>query len=451
MLRLPLVGPFVVAASGGADSGAALVLLRAVAPRARIVACYVDHGLRPAASIARDLAAVKAQARFAQASVAVRRLTLGTTRHGSHGSPEERARVARYRALAAVARNAGAGVVVTGHQQDDLAETSLLALARGSGIDGVAAMRPLRVLAKGVRLARPLLWASKAQCASLLEALDVPTSYDETNDNRAIPRNALRTFVAQLERAMPGSTRAIARSAALLADDKALLDGLCAAAWRSARHDKEASLRAATLRRMPVALVRRVIRHALSTSGASLRYFSYEHCDAIALAIKQGRGGSYHAGSASVLLSAGKVIIEPLSASPAPHLAPIRVDLDVLPRDVVTPLGTATLRSATHNTSTATKRAPLVQHLDLGALRRTKVEIRLPQPGDTCIPAGRRRAVSLARFLGKSGVPRSHRVRTPILCAGGRIAAVLGIRVMEPFRPKGKSARLEVAWYPADS
>src|SRR5262252_6142559 len=71
-------GPVIVACSGGADSAAALVLLRRAASKARLVALYVNHQMRPAESIARDIAAVRAQARFAGASASVARVSIGS-------------------------------------------------------------------------------------------------------------------------------------------------------------------------------------------------------------------------------------------------------------------------------------------------------------------------------------------------------------------------------------
>jgi tRNA(Ile)-lysidine synthase len=436
-----------VACSGGADSAAVLLLLRQVAPHAKLIACYVDHGIRPSQSIARDIAAVRAQARAARASVRVRRVTLAPK---TKGSPEERARSARYAALATVAKSCGARFVVTGHQQDDLAETSLLALIRGSGIDGVAAMRPMRTLDDGVALARPLLWATKSQCSELLRSLRLPVSDDETNADTRIPRNAVRAFADNLETAAPGALRGVARSAALLADDKILLDRMSAAAWQRSRIGESHDLMASALRSMPIALVRRVIRHALMRSSASLRDFSFEHCNAIAGAIKEKRGGRFHAGAATVVLSAGKLSIVRDNARPADAYPPVDIDLDSLPREVTTPRGRAQLKI---RRSIQKKKAARTasQFLDVSALRSAgKIEIRQPRQGDTCIPSGRSKPVSLARFLGKSGVPTSGRASVSLLCAGGRIAAVLGLRVMEPFKPKGNRPVLEVGWRATD-
>jgi tRNA(Ile)-lysidine synthase len=438
-------GPVVVAASGGADSAAALLLTRAVAPHARLVACYVDHGLRPRASIARDLEAVRAQARASRAEVIVCRLARARGRVAV-GSPEERARSARYRALEATASRLGAATVISGHQRDDLVETSLLALARGSGIDGIAALRPKRALSKTVALARPLLWATKAECMAFVRAQGLAFSNDETNDDVRIPRNAVRELLERLGRTMPQASRNIARSAALLADDRALLEGMSLAALRQARAQASGELSTAALRRLPVSLLRRVVRAAVA-SIAGLRDFSFVHCDAIARAIKLGRGGRYHAGPATVVLSSGKLIVEPKAQAQRQTASVIPVDLTRLPVTLVTLSGTAELKVARRRSS----RNGRALELDFDQLLMAgDVQLRAPRQGDTCIPSGRHRPVSLARFLAKAGVASTRRPNAAVLCAGGRIAAVLGVRVMEPFRAVAGKRVLQAAWRPAD-
>jgi hypothetical protein len=207
-------------------------------------------------------------------------------------------------------------------------------------------------------------------------------------------------------------------------------------------------LSVAALRRMPVALLRRVIRRAVAHSGYGLRDFTYEHCGAIANAIKQRRGGRYHAGGATVVLSAGTLAVRAQARPSVSSFAPVTIDLKRLPVVVSTPGGRASFRIGR---STPRVPAPGVQHLDVAALRTAgSLQIRLPRSGDTCVPTGRTKPVSLARFLAKAGVMRTERSGAALLCAGGRIAAVLGVRVMEPFKPKKLRAMLEVTWNPAD-
>ncbi len=105
-------------------------------------------------------------------------------------SLEAAARAERYRALVRVAREVGAPVIITGHHRDDVVETMLLALVRGSGLDGLAAMRAQRQLAPGIALLRPLLQYGKAQLREFVRASGVAVAGDETNADLRLRRNA---------------------------------------------------------------------------------------------------------------------------------------------------------------------------------------------------------------------------------------------------------------------
>src|SRR5947199_289960 len=148
-----------VAVSGGPDSTALLAALAELAPGhgLRLTAAHVDHGLRGVEGAAEADAVAALAARlgvpFVGQSVAV----------PAGPDLEARARRARYRALARVAAEVGAGRIVTGHTQDDQVETVLLRLLRGAGRRGLGAMRPARG-----RLLRPLLAATRADVRRFL-------------------------------------------------------------------------------------------------------------------------------------------------------------------------------------------------------------------------------------------------------------------------------------------
>lgn len=450
-LGLPRDGCIVVACSGGADSGAALLLTRRVAPGARLIACYVNHGLRPRTSIQRDIAAVRAQAAAAHAAV---RILRADVRRAAGDSPEERARTARYRVLAQAARRAGAATIVTGHQRDDLAETVVLSLVRGSGLDGIVGLGGRRSLEDDVQIVRPLLWAAKVQCRALLSALRVPWSEDETNADLRVPRNAVRRLVSELYERLPQAASGIPRSAALLAAEKEFLDALAARALDRAADPQGRGYIVARLRGLPSALLRRALRRAVMLAGGS-RGFSFAQCTAIERALRERRGGTFQAGDRVLSLSGGRLIVRSLRTLPSAPAA-VEVDAAKLPVRIVTPLGTLSLRAvravARHDRHPGPVGLGRTLFLDREALASAgHLTIRPPQPGDRCIPSGRRRPVSLARFLAKSGLARHERERAAVLCAGGRIAAVLGLRAMEPFAAHPRRRVLEAGWRQADT
>ncbi len=443
--------PVVVACSGGVDSAAALLLVRTARPRAQLIACYVDHGMRSPAATAGDRRAVRAQAATAGARVVCSRIprarSADAARRGA--SPEAALRSARYALLTACASDAGAAHVVAGHQRDDVAESALLALIRGSGVDGIAAMRPRRRLAPGIALLRPFLWASKDELAAYAASRGVPVAEDETNVHPRYRRNLVRAALAVLERAVPGTSKAIARSAAIAAEDAALLRSMAASSLDRAAEPGLGSLRAAALRPLPAPLVRHVLRLFVQRRCGSTRDFSYAQCVAVANAVRQGRGGSFPAGSSTIVLSGGRISVE----RPRDRVAQ-RAESAV----VRVPSRSARLRWSSGEVVLRWRRTPArderiavrdtgVVRLDgLRLPRGSRLTIRTPVTGDRFRPSGRSSAVSLARFLAKQRLSPHARAVVPLLCVDGDIAAVLGVRASADFAARPGAAVLEARW-----
>lgn len=427
-----------MAASGGYDSAAALLLAREAMPHDRLFAVYVDHGLRPRASIRADVAAVRTQARHVGATVVTRRISVPR-----RGSLEAQARAKRYAALADVARELGAHVIVTGHHRDDVVETMLLALMRGSGIDGMAALPRQRQLEPGIALLRPLLAYGKDELREFVRSAGVPAVEDETNADVSLRRNAVRALLRELELVAPGASRAMARSARMLRQDRVVLESLTATAWRRARADERSDdLSTRVLAALPPALLRRTIRYAVRRALGDLKDFHLAHCAAIAAAVRERRGGMFHAGAGRVELSAGRLSV--IAGAGKNARARERGTADRSDGSaIVVPAGNAvahdasgliTLRHAA--ASTAPKGAMLLEASSLPP--GTTLTLRAPREGDKCVPGGRTHRVPLARFLGKCGVPKHRRADVTLVCRDGEIVAALGVRVMEPYVPRGK-------------
>lgn len=210
-----------VALSGGPDSLGLTLLARdwAAARGGRVQALVVDHGLR--AGSAGD--ARRAAALAAAAGVPARILTLAPGAIGMTGI-EAGARAARYAALTDACRAAGILHLLTGHSLDDQAETVLIRLGRGSGVDGLAAMPPVRPEG-GIRLIRPVLGIRRASLAAVVAAAGLTPLHDPMNDDDRVQRVRLRAAAtaAALEGAGLDPAR-VARSAARAAAARAALD-----------------------------------------------------------------------------------------------------------------------------------------------------------------------------------------------------------------------------------
>ncbi|WP_249218903.1 tRNA lysidine(34) synthetase TilS [Loktanella sp. SALINAS62] len=177
-----------IAVSGGGDS---MALLHLTAAWARVYGVTVgvvtvDHGLRDASA---------AEARMVADECAILGLahkTLHWTWDGS-GNLQNAAREAR---MTAIGQWAKGRPVLFGHTRDDQAETLLMRLARGSGVDGLAAMQRLRN-ADGWQIVRPLLDVGRGELRHYLKVLNIPYVDDPSNDDPHYARVRMRHLIGQ--------------------------------------------------------------------------------------------------------------------------------------------------------------------------------------------------------------------------------------------------------------
>lgn len=278
-----------VAVSGGPDSVALLSALRAFASQRRLSLhlAHLDHMLRPEGVA--DAAWVQQLAADWQvpATVDARDVRRAAARLGR--GIEETARLLRYAFLAEVAGKVGADRLALAHHREDQAETLLLSLLRGAGLDGLRGMRPLAPFPLGASqlaelgalppkggpawpppLARPFLGLARQDLAVHLQALGLQARQDASNQDPAFRRNRLRLeILPQLQAFNPELIPALSRTAQALAGDADYLDQAADQAWRElAREEPRAVLldRPAFLALHP-ALQRRLLRRACSRLG----------------------------------------------------------------------------------------------------------------------------------------------------------------------------------------
>jgi tRNA(Ile)-lysidine synthase len=246
-----------VAVSGGADSLALLHALRVLSRPRRwdLAVLTVDHGLRPGS--AADAAFVADHAKSLGLPARVLALAPADLEAHQAAGREGAARAARYGALWPAADDLGCRWLATGHTLDDQAETVLLQLLRGTGPDGLAGMA-----VRSGRLLRPLLTARRAETRACCGAVGLPWREDPTNAEDGPLRNRVRhRLLPLLEELRPGATGALARTAALAADERDWLDPLVAEALAATAGAPQA------LAGLPVALARRVVREAARQAG----------------------------------------------------------------------------------------------------------------------------------------------------------------------------------------
>ena len=251
-----------VAFSGGLDSQVLLAAAAAVRDRLPGVlhAIHLDHGLHP------DSAAwaqrCRCRCRSLSVPFIVRRLGLGPRRGESL---EALARAARYRAFAEILDPGE--LLLTAHNQDDQAETLLLALLRGSGVRGLAAMPFVAPLGAGY-LVRPLLGTTRAALADYACAQSLDWIEDPSNRETAFDRNYLRHRVMPvLRERWPALSATFSRSASHCAEATDLGGQLAAQTLARLAGERPGTLDVAALKGLGRPLLKSVLRLWLDRAG----------------------------------------------------------------------------------------------------------------------------------------------------------------------------------------
>jgi tRNA(Ile)-lysidine synthase len=303
-----------VACSGGTDSLALAAATAFVAPRLGIPAglVTVDHRLQDGST-----EQAKAVADWA-GSVGFDPVLVETVEVSGPGGPEAAARDARYEALVRAAAVHRVGTVMLGHTLDDQAETVLLALVRGAGPRGLAAM-PVQREVDGVALLRPLLDVSRAQTAAACAALGLVPWHDPHNLDPSFTRVRARSLLANLSSTLgPAVVSNLARTASLIAADNAALDAL-AATFLAASSFRAASsppgLAAADLAALMPAVRTRVLREWARSLGAPGSALSHRHIAALDALITDWHGQGPVALPGGILVGRQNGVLRPGGAT----------------------------------------------------------------------------------------------------------------------------------------
>ena len=248
-----------IGVSGGRDSVVLLHWLYAQGYR-KLIVCHLDHGLRGRAG--------QADARFVERLATRLDLTLESHRAdvraqaaATRCSIETAARAARHEFFAEVSRRRRCATIFLGHQADDLAETFLFNLLRGSGSAGQSSLRAVsqqKIAGRVLTLVRPLLGVWRAEIDGYVSAHGLRFREDASNQSLEPTRNRLRhRLIPLLEKELGRNVReTLWRAARIAADEDVALENM------TPPHPLDA-------RGLPVALQRRAVRRWLRENAVA--------------------------------------------------------------------------------------------------------------------------------------------------------------------------------------
>ncbi len=424
----------VVACSGGGDSTA---LVRLLARLARplpltLTVCCVDHGLRGAIS-AEEAAFVEGVAAELGLPFRLCRLDPAALRRPGC-SLQAVAREARYAALEAVRGEVGAGWIATGHTADDVAETVVMNLLKGSA-------RPLGIAARRGRVVRPLLPFGHAELTGWLAAQGLAWREDASNRDLHYLRARVRHEVVPVLAAVnPALARVLGHTAELLGEEERYLDAQLAPHLdliEPVAGGVEVAV--AAVAALPLALRRRLLRTACHRIGL-VKELGFVHVEQVRTLLdgEAGAGEVHLPGGRVAARQYGRLYLG--SARPSPPVADFEVAV-AAGRAELPELGVAL---------ELTRQRPPGDALALdGRILEGRLVVRTPRPGDRLRPAGMGgRRKRLAALFVDAKLPAAERPRTPLLVADGEIVAVGTWRLAEGWVPAPDAERVWLRYTP---
>ena len=260
---LPPGSRVLCAVSGGADSVCLLGALYELREKLgfSLLAVHYNHNLRGEESL-RDENFVRelVKTRFPEVELHISGGDVAARARETGAGLEETAREMRYAFFNEVARNTGADRIATAHTADDNAETVLLHLARGTGLQGLTGISPIRG-----NLIRPLLTATRRDVEDFLSTKQLPHVEDSSNCDDYFARNRVRhQVIPVLEGLYPGFSRRVTENAAhLRADSQYLTQQAQLLTAHAAEAEDGLSIPASLLAQAPDPIAMRAVRKLL--------------------------------------------------------------------------------------------------------------------------------------------------------------------------------------------
>ncbi len=294
-------GPWCVALSGGVDSVALLLVLWNHWPERRdqLVALHFNHRLRGATSDTDE--------RFCRELCRALKVKciVGRWRGAKKDASEAESRAARHAFFAQEMKRRGSRVLWLAHQQDDVAESMLMRLARGSGTAGLAAPRPVQPTADGRFHLRPLLTIGKIGLAAVLRTAGVRWREDASNASPDHFRNRVRrTVIPQWQKAAGRD----ALAGAALARERLEEDDVALETWvdRAKLFKRPVVLDVQACQQVPRAVVRRAL-HRWLLAVRPRSDLSRQGFELLLAAVERGTNTRFSLGSGFAVVRGGRL------------------------------------------------------------------------------------------------------------------------------------------------
>ena len=283
-----------VGVSGGADSICLCLILKELSTQMKfsMEVIHVEHGIRGEAS-KRDALFVKQFCR--EQKLTYREFPVDVPAYAKkyHMGDEEAARKLRYDIFVKAAKEKAGTKIALAHHMEDNAETMLFQLARGSGLDGLCGMRPVRAGEDSEYYIRPLLEISREQIEQYLSARGQAFCTDATNEELVYSRNRIRhNILPQMQEINAQAVLHMNQTAQRLWELREYLEEETARALQAYRTKDGQQYRISVqgLQQLPKALRMRVLHEAVAETAQKRKDITGAHLEAVADLLEKQTG-----------------------------------------------------------------------------------------------------------------------------------------------------------------
>lgn len=439
--------PIVIAVSGGPDSLALLHILSSLFPTSKLVAVYVDHGLRPLETET-EIKLVRRAASTCSADFIKVPVDVRGEKEKKRCSLEEAARNLRYRTLEKIRSQFQAQAIAVGHTADDQAEEVLLRLIRGSGSTGLSGMN----LQRG-NIIRPLLRETKETLLNFLKAQNIPFCEDSSNTDRRFLRNRIRQdLLPKLESEYNRSIRqTLLQTASILEEEDGLLSELTEKGFQEMvlQKGEQLILNLSPFSQTHPAIQRRILEKICWQMASRPSFKKIESLQQLSTARKSSE---VHLAKGLRAIRQPGVILFHYPSHEKSYRGPALVKKHFSPLTIDGP-GKYPVPELHHEL--LIKESSLVPETgepnDLLLLDAATVNfpltLRSPRPGERFHPLGAPGQKKISSFLSDRKIPAMDRDNYPVLLDHNTIIAIIGLRIGHEYRITSKTREvLQLQW-----
>lgn len=433
-----------VGVSGGVDSVVLLDILVKLRPvyNLTIFVAHLNHGLRGKVADEDEAFVVNLAEKY-NVKVYTKKEDMLAYADANKISSEEAGRVLRYAFFDEIMQREKIQKIAIAHNKNDQAETILMRIMRGTGLDGIVGIKPVNG-----RIIRPLLFCSRAEIEAFESTEKLNHREDDTNKENIYTRNTIRNqLIPQLENLYnPNLVEGLSRMGQLLADDLEIIENQLEEILQKIafqRQEKMVSFNRKVFLDLSLGLKRRVLRHAIQSIQGDLVNIEEKHIHNMIQLISQGKTGK------EIHLTNGWIAKNNYDffeiSQPSEKYANYEFELEIGKKQSFGTFEIETFVEDKIKIDFYTKDI-FLKFFDYDRIK-SSLKVRNRRPGDRIVPLGMKGSKKIKDLFIDEKVASDKRNQIPLIVCGDEIVWVVGYRIGDGFKVSEQTKKVLVVKY----